>query len=70
MTIGGRTLASPAYVASFAGCAVVISHDRWFLDRIATQMLAFEDGGKGVWFEAERPHRRRSKRLPGRRGRP
>jgi ATP-binding cassette ChvD family protein len=35
----------------FAGCAVVISHDRWFLDRIATHMLAFEDEGKVVWFE-------------------
>jgi ATPase subunit of ABC transporter with duplicated ATPase domains len=35
----------------FAGCAVVISHDRWFLDRIATHMLAFEDEGAVVWFE-------------------
>jgi energy-dependent translational throttle protein EttA len=35
----------------FVGCAVVISHDRWFLDRIATHMLAFEDEGKVVWFE-------------------
>ncbi|MBM4439328.1 MAG: energy-dependent translational throttle protein EttA [Candidatus Rokubacteria bacterium] len=35
----------------FAGCAVVISHDRWFLDRIATHMLAFEDDGTVVWFE-------------------
>jgi ATP-binding cassette ChvD family protein len=35
----------------FAGCAVVISHDRWFLDRVATHMLAFEDEGKVVWFE-------------------
>jgi sulfate-transporting ATPase len=34
----------------FGGCAVVISHDRWFLDRIATHMLAFEDEGKVVWF--------------------
>jgi sulfate-transporting ATPase len=34
----------------FAGCAVVISHDRWFLDRIATHMLAFEDEGRVVWF--------------------
>src|SRR4029078_4330939 len=67
----------------FAGCAVVISHDRWFLDRIATHMLAFEDEGKVIWFEgnyadyeadrrrrlgaeAERPHRLRFKRLPGR----
>jgi ATP-binding cassette ChvD family protein len=36
---------------AFAGCAVVISHDRWFLDRIATHMLAFEDEGRVVWFE-------------------
>ena len=35
----------------FAGCAVVISHDRWFLDRVATHMLAFEDEGRVVWFE-------------------
>jgi energy-dependent translational throttle protein EttA len=35
----------------FAGCAVVISHDRWFLDRIATHILAFEDDGGVVWFE-------------------
>jgi len=35
----------------FAGCAVVISHDRWFLDRIATHMLAFEDEGRCVWVE-------------------
>jgi ATP-binding cassette ChvD family protein len=36
---------------SFAGCAVVISHDRWFLDRIATHILAFESDSKVVWFE-------------------
>jgi ATP-binding cassette ChvD family protein len=36
---------------SFAGCAVVISHDRWFLDRIATHMLAFESDSEVVWFE-------------------
>ena len=36
---------------SFAGCAVVISHDRWFLDRVATHILAFEDDGKIVWHE-------------------
>src|SRR3989475_10737814 len=35
----------------FAGCAVVISHDRWFLDRIATHILAFEDEGRVVWVE-------------------
>jgi ATP-binding cassette ChvD family protein len=36
---------------NFAGCAVVISHDRWFLDRIATHMLAFEGDSNVVWFE-------------------
>jgi ATP-binding cassette ChvD family protein len=36
---------------SFGGCAVVISHDRWFLDRIATHILAFEGDSKVVWFE-------------------
>ncbi len=35
----------------FPGCAVVISHDRWFLDRIATHILAFEDDSQVVWFE-------------------
>ena len=36
---------------NFAGCAVVISHDRWFLDRIATHILAFEGDGQVVFFE-------------------
>ena len=36
---------------SFGGCAVVISHDRWFLDRVATHMLAFEGDSKTVWYE-------------------
>ncbi|HSS40656.1 MAG TPA: ATP-binding cassette domain-containing protein, partial [Polyangia bacterium] len=36
---------------AFAGCVVVISHDRWFLDRIATHMLAFEGDSQVVWFE-------------------
>jgi ATP-binding cassette ChvD family protein len=36
---------------NFAGCAVVISHDRWFLDRIATHVLAFEGDSKVAWFE-------------------
>jgi ATP-binding cassette ChvD family protein len=36
---------------SFAGCAVVISHDRWFLDRVATHILAFEGDSKVVWFD-------------------
>jgi sulfate-transporting ATPase len=35
----------------FAGCAVVISHDRWFLDRVATHILAFEGDSQAVWFE-------------------
>jgi ATPase subunit of ABC transporter with duplicated ATPase domains len=35
----------------FAGCALVISHDRWFLDRIATHILAFEGDSRTVWFE-------------------
>ncbi len=36
---------------NFAGCAVIISHDRWFLDRIATHILAFEGDSKVVWFD-------------------
>jgi ATP-binding cassette ChvD family protein len=38
-------------LVAFAGCAVVISHDRWFLDRIATHVLAFEGDSRVVWFE-------------------
>jgi sulfate-transporting ATPase len=38
-------------LVGFAGCAVVISHDRWFLDRIATHILAFESNSEVVWFE-------------------
>jgi ATP-binding cassette ChvD family protein len=38
-------------ILAFAGCVVVISHDRWFLDRIATHMLAFEGDSKVEWFE-------------------
>ncbi len=38
-------------VTDFPGCAVIISHDRWFLDRIATHILAFEGDSKAVWFE-------------------
>ena len=49
---------------NFAGCAVVISHDRWFLDRIATHILAFEGDSNVVWFEGnfseyEENHRKR-----------
>jgi ATP-binding cassette ChvD family protein len=40
-----------AALLDFAGCAVVISHDRWFLDRIATHILAFEGDSRVVWFE-------------------
>ena len=35
----------------FGGCVMVVSHDRWFLDRIATHILAFEGDGKTTWFE-------------------
>jgi ATP-binding cassette ChvD family protein len=38
-------------IVDFAGCAVIISHDRWFLDRIATHILAFEGDSQVVWFE-------------------
>ena len=38
-------------VLGFAGCAVIISHDRWFLDRVATHILAFEGDSTAVWFE-------------------
>ncbi len=49
---------------TFAGCAVVISHDRWFLDRLATHILAFEGDSQVVWFEGnyedyERDRKRR-----------
>jgi ATPase subunit of ABC transporter with duplicated ATPase domains len=49
-------------VLSFPGCAVIISHDRWFLDRVATHVLAFEGDSQVVWFEgnfeAYEEHRR------------
>jgi len=70
---------------NFAGCAVVISHDRWFLDRIATHMLAFEatarrssstqlleyeaDRKKRCGAAATRPHRIKYRNSPGREGR-
>ncbi|MDH3230362.1 MAG: ATP-binding cassette domain-containing protein, partial [Alphaproteobacteria bacterium] len=38
-------------LTEFAGCALVISHDRWFLDRIATHIIAFEGDSRVVWFE-------------------
>jgi sulfate-transporting ATPase len=52
---------------AFAGCAVVISHDRWFLDRIATHMLAFEGDSQVVWFEGnyQEYEADRKKRLGG-----
>ena len=40
-----------AALDDFAGCAVVISHDRWFLDRLATHILAFEGDSHVEWFE-------------------
>ena len=40
-------------IESFAGCAVVISHDRWFLDRIATHILAFEGDSVVKWWEGD-----------------
>ena len=63
---------------NFAGCAVVISHDRWFLDRIATHILSFEGDSKVVFYEGSyseyeewkkaqggdvQPHRVRYKKL-------
>ena len=57
-------------LVAFAGCAVVISHDRWFLDRIATHMLAFEDHSHVVWFEGNyQDLRGRPAPPPGRRRR-
>jgi len=38
-------------LTAFAGCAVIISHDRWFLDRLATHILAFEADSHVEWFE-------------------
>ena len=46
-----RCARSKTRCSSFAGCAVVISHDRWFLDRIATHILAFEGDRQVTWFE-------------------
>ena len=46
-----RQAALEEALLSFAGCAVIISHDRWFLDRIATHVLAFEGDSQVVWFE-------------------
>jgi ATPase subunit of ABC transporter with duplicated ATPase domains len=38
-------------LTNFAGCAVIISHDRWFLDRVVTHVLAFEGDSKVLWFD-------------------
>ena len=46
-----RVQSASAATLGFAGCAVVISHDRWFHDRVATHMLAFEGDSKVTWFE-------------------
>ena len=51
---------------SFAGCAVVVSHDRWFLDRIATHILAFEGDGKVVFFDGNYSEYEENKKMrPG-----
>ena len=58
-------------LVAFAGCAVVISHDRWFLDRIATHMLAFEGDSRVVWFEGNyQDYEADRQPAPGRRGGP
>ena len=55
----------------FAGCAIVISHDRWFLDRIATHMLAFEGDSHVEWFEGNyQDYEARQEKTPRRRRRP
>ncbi len=53
-------------LVNFPGCAVVISHDRWFLDRIATHILAFEGNSEVVWFEGN--HQQYAADLRARRG--
>ena len=54
----------------FAGCAVVISHDRWFLDRIATHILAFEGDSHVEWFEGNFAGLRGRQEAPPRRRQP
>ena len=46
-----RSCRAAAALLAFAGCAVVVSHDRWFLDRVATHVLAFEGDSQVTWFE-------------------
>ena len=55
----------PVALLEFPGCALVISHDRFFLDRIATHIMAFEGGSEVVWFEGNYQdyERDRKKRL-------
>ena len=48
---------------NFAGCAVVISHDRWFLDRICTHILAFEGDSKVFYFEGSYSEENKKKRM-------
>lgn len=48
---------------NFAGCAVVISHDRWFLDRICTHILAYEGDGKVYWFEGSYSEYEQNKKM-------
>ncbi len=55
-------------LVDFAGCAVVISHDRWFLDRIATHILAFEGDSQVTWFEGTYEEYERHRRETARRG--
>ena len=54
-------------LGNFPGCAVIISHDRWFLDRVATHILAFEGDSQVVWFEGNYSEyeERRRQRLGG-----
>jgi ATPase subunit of ABC transporter with duplicated ATPase domains len=53
-------------LVEFPGCAVIISHDRWFLDRIATHILAFEGMSEVVWFEGNyQDYEEDKKRRPG-----
>jgi ATPase subunit of ABC transporter with duplicated ATPase domains len=50
--LGSETLsAREAVLEDFAGCAVVVGHDRFFLDRMATHILAFEGDSHGEWFD-------------------
>ena len=57
-------------VANFVGCAVVVSHDRWFLDRLATHILAFEGDGYVHWCEGNfQIYEIATPRAPGRRRR-